>query len=448
MSSLWFKIQVLWYYWVFRSRKFASRSALLHWQQRQLQQYERFLRKRSPFYAQKMQQYGTIDALPPVNKAAFMAHFDQINTLGITLKQASEVALRAESERDFSPTLNGVTVGLSSGTTGHRGVFLVSPRERAQWVGAVLAHVIGLSLRRRRVAFFLRSGSQLYASVQSSLLAFQYYDLSRSFDQLLEELTDQQPHILVAQPAVLERIASFIEQRGDCWVLEKVVSVAEVLEKDTKIRLERVFGVQVGEVYQCTEGFLASSCAAGHLHFHEGMIRVEPRWLDDSETRFYPIITDFTRQSQPVVRYELNDIVHLLPHPCPCGQCTLAIDHIEGRQDDMLLFARRDDQQPVLVFPDFIRRIFIVQEVAADLLEQYQVVQDETAHLTVFLQIKNSEMFSDISTAIIRQFEQYCANNELIVPEINIYEGISYRYMEKFRRVKRLFPVPDQTPFL
>ena len=37
--------------------------------------------------------------------------------------------IKSEENRDFSPTIKGITVGLSSGTSGNRGVFLASEKE-------------------------------------------------------------------------------------------------------------------------------------------------------------------------------------------------------------------------------------------------------------------------------------------------------------------------------
>ena len=438
MKNLLFKLWILWYYFKYRRVQFANRHEITRWQQRQMGRYMQFLRNKSPYYRALLSEKTEIKDLSVISKKEFMAHFSDINTLGVSWEMASKVALEAEQNRDFSPTINGVTVGLSSGTTGNRGIFLVSPRERAQWVGAVLAYVIGLSLRPRKVGFFLRSGSQLYSSVQSSVLAFSYYDLSRPFEVLLTELAAQQPHILVAQPAVLERIAAAIQAGNfSLPLLEKVISVAEVLEPDVRERLTAVFGVRISEVYQCTEGFLASSCPAGNLHFHEAIVQVEPRWLDDAQTRFHPIITDFTRSSQPIVRYELNDIIHLRQEPCPCGQCTLAIDRIEGRQDDMLVFERTDGTAPVLVFPDFIRRLFVTNTAYRD-IEQYQVVQESAGVLRVFLAVQ-PVAFELVKTALIASFQQYCLENNFKMPQINFEQGIPYRPMEKFRRIKKAY---------
>ena len=80
----------------------------------------------------------------------------------------------------------------------------------------------------------------------------------------------------------------------------------------------------IDQVYQATEGFLACTLVPGHLHLNEDIIFVEKEYLD--ERRFYPVITDFKRSSQPVYRYKLNDILVENPEPCSCGSHYTRID--------------------------------------------------------------------------------------------------------------------------
>ena len=40
---------------------------------------------------------------------------------------------RIEKTRDFTPKINNITIGLSSGTSGNRGIFLVSEQEKTLW---------------------------------------------------------------------------------------------------------------------------------------------------------------------------------------------------------------------------------------------------------------------------------------------------------------------------
>lgn len=60
---------------------------------------------------------------PIIDKEVMMEHFDTLNTVHISKKEAFHVAFEAEKTRNFSPTIRNITVGLSSGTSGNRGVF-------------------------------------------------------------------------------------------------------------------------------------------------------------------------------------------------------------------------------------------------------------------------------------------------------------------------------------
>ena len=91
---------------------------------------------RSPFYAAHADR--PLQDLPPMNKARLMQSFSRINTCGIAYDEALHVALKAEHSRDFSPTIGDVSVGLSTGTSGQRGLFLATPQERRLWAAILM----------------------------------------------------------------------------------------------------------------------------------------------------------------------------------------------------------------------------------------------------------------------------------------------------------------------
>lgn len=356
--------------WGFR---FADRAALLHYQERRLGRFLRDTLPRAPFYRAYAGQ--ALAALPIVDKAAVLADFAAFNTRGVTLERALAVALEAERSRDFRPTLDGLTVGLSSGTSVTRGVFLVSPRERARWAGVLLARLLNRDSLRRllnpgqpplRVAFFLRANSNLYQTVGSRRLDFTFHDLLQPLDRHLERLNARPPEILVAPPTVLRRLAE-AEQAGALHISpQQLISVAEVLEPDDARAAVAAFGVPVQQVYQCTEGFLGASCAAGRIHLNEELVHVEPEWLDAEHRRFQPIVTDFSRLTQLVVRYRLDDVLLAAAGPCPCGRPTRSLEAIEGRADDVLWLEEESAAEREAgwrpVFPDLVRRAFAVAD--------------------------------------------------------------------------------------
>ena len=343
-------------YWRTRRLRFADRAQLAAYQQRQLARFIDTLCARSayfaPFRALPLAQW------PSMNKALMLEHFDTMNTAGIELAPAMKAAMAAERSRDFTPAVGEITLGLSSGTSSQRAVFTVSPREKAQWAGVMLARALPDGLfSGERVALFLRANSNLYTAVRSPWLTFAFYDLFQPFDTLCAELVAYRPSVIVAPAQVLRQLALGVIEGRLALAPKKVISVAEVLEAQDRALIVQAFGA-VHEIYQATEGFLASTCEHGVLHLNEEYVHIEPQWLDDEQRRFVPVITDFTRITQPIVRYRLDDILLARATPCPCGRVTRAIDGIEGRCDDMLVLPAAREGQTVAVFADVLTRAF------------------------------------------------------------------------------------------
>jgi putative adenylate-forming enzyme len=429
-SQLGFKLKILWYFLQYTLRgTFRNRARLERYQQRKWRKFRRKVLTRSPFYQQLAHAHAALGEFPSINKAGFMANFDAINTLGIAQSEAMQVALQAEIARDFSQELKGATVGLSTGTSGTRGLFLVSPTERAQWTAMVLRRVVPLRLfKKQRVAFFLRANSNLYSSVQSASLEFRFFDIFQPIEKLLVALADFQPHILAAQPSVLSAIAEAQLAKQIDVQPDLVISFAEVLNAEDKAFIQKNFSVPLREVYQCTEGFLGVTCAHGTMHLNEDIAIFEKKYLD--ETRFIPIITDFIRSSQPIIRYELNDILVEKPEPCPCGSCFTALERIEGREDDVLVFPGSNGAM-VKIFPDLICRVIAR---STDGFRAYRLRQVGALELQLELE---SEDFSAVSATISNALHVFLQEKGIKGLIIQCKQEIDRRAGEKLRRVER-----------
>ncbi|MGG4775518.1 F390 synthetase-related protein [Paenalcaligenes sp. Me52] len=349
-------LQTLWQY----AKAKRLQQLVRHWSREQLEQYQqqqlqRFMSRvlvKSPYFSAYVGQ--PLSAWPLMNKASMMAQFDQMNTAGLSRDVLLENALQAERSRDFSQLVSKYSVGLSSGTSGTRGLFVTSPAERALWSATILSKLLPQGLfAGERVALFLRADNALYQNVNSRFLSFRFFDLLANFDQQCQALEGYQPTILVAPAQVLVALAQKCQDHSLTISPARVISAAEVLSPQDKQVLQQQFG-DVAEVYQATEGFLGSTCELGVMHLNEESLVVETEWLD--QTRFIPIITDFRRATQPVVRYRLDDVLHDGGCACPCGRPTRVISHIEGRADDQLCLP--GVEQPwVTIFADACNRI-------------------------------------------------------------------------------------------
>jgi len=296
------------------------------------------------------------------------------------------------------------------------------------WAAAILAKMLPEGqLFGHRIAFFLRADNELYQTINTALIRLEYFDIFKPTDVHIERLNTYQPTIVVAPASMLIELSKRLKAGELAIHPQKIVSVAEILEDNDRELIAEAFSLSIiDQVYQATEGFLACTCSAGNLHLNEDIILVEKQYLDDR--RFYPVITDFKRSSQPVYRYQLNDILVENPKTCPCGSCYTRIDKVEGRSDDIFYFDGLDGGQ-VTIYPDFIRRCILFVENIGD----YQVKQYSEKLVEVCLNQRDESM----ETAILVQFQLLAQQKQFIVPEIQ-FSDYHWDTSHKLKRIQRL----------
>ena len=421
MSS---KINVLQYYIQYKCRKFKDRKKLEAYQNKRLKHHLNFVTSNADYY--KPFAGKSLKNFPIITKKVMMDHFNQMNTVGIDKDEALEFAIGSERTREFSEKLNNITVGLSSGTSDSRGIFLVSNAEKDQWAGYILSKVLERGITAKyKIAFFMRANSNLYEAIGSKNIQFEFFDIYADIQENFKKLQSFQADILVAQPSMLLKIAEALEKKELQTSPEKVISIAEVLEKEDEEYLKKVFGVKViHQVYQCTEGCLATTCQCGTIHINEDVVYVEKEYLDDR--RFIPIITDLERKSQPIIRYRLNDVLVEKKEPCACGCVFTALEKIEGREDDVFQFSS-ESGEVVSVFPDFIRRCILF----AGNITNYRILQTKDGNVTIFADIDDS-----MKEKVTKEFLQLAEDQKFKMPHLT-FESYCYDETRKLKRVER-----------
>ena len=418
------KLRILSTYLQFRNRLFTSRKKLEAYQQKKLKKHLEFVTEKSAFY-RKYKGHELKD-FPMIDKGIMMENFDTINTVGIKKEEALEFAVNAERTREFGDKLKNITVGLSSGTSHSRGAFLVEKTETEKWAGFVLAKFLphGI-LGKYKIAFFMRANSNLYQSVGSKNIRFEFYDIYADMDKNIEKLEKNGADILVAQPSALLMIAAALDEKKINIHPETVISIAEVLEKEDEERIKKSFGTDViHQVYQCTEGCLATTCKYGTLHLNEDIVFIEKEYID--KNRFIPIITDFERTSQPIIRYRLNDVLVEKKEKCRCGSACTALEKIEGREDDVFIF--HGEEKEVKIFPDFIRRCILFSGNISD----YRIVQQADGSISIYADIDDK-----MKEKVTGEFKKLAEDNGFKLPEIR-FEKYAYDKNRKLKRVERV----------
>ena len=90
------------------------------------------------------------------------------------------------------------------------------------------------------------------------------------------------------------------------------------------------------------------------------------------------IITNLINYAQPLIRYEMNDMI-VLDEPCSCGSNFRTIERIIGRRDDLLYFYNSNHEKKY-VFPDLFARWIITE---SDLIREFQVYQPQVGQILI-----------------------------------------------------------------
>ncbi|MHA1522495.1 MAG: F390 synthetase-related protein, partial [Promethearchaeota archaeon] len=374
-----------------------------------------------------------VSQLPLIDKKIMMQNFTEFNTVGLTKEECLNFCLRNEETRDFSQKYKNFIIGMSTGTSGNRGLEMVTKKE-AGIIQATFISRFPIPLRGRfRLAFILRVFSPGF-NVNFGKFQMKYVSPMDTLENIIEKLNQMQPTALSAPSSMLKILAE-AKQDGLLKITPNlVVSYAEVLSPDTEQYLQQIFETEILEVYKCTEGMLAQSCSAGRLHINEDLSIIEV--VDENENPVPPgtpghvIVTDLVKRTTPIIRYRLNDILTLDPEPCPCGSHFRVIKQIQGREDDMYLGRRIDTKQPQFIFGDYIRRAIVS---TSDHIREYRAMQENPKKINIELDLmrefqtaeEESIFLTELPTKIAQLFERH----DCETPEVNIvFKSITHDF--------------------
>jgi putative adenylate-forming enzyme len=246
------------------ARRLRTRADVERWRAARLHRFVRDVIARVPHYADLGARRLT--DLPIVDKRFVLANFDKLNVQGVT-HAAARAALDRGDER-----VDGLFVGQSTGTSGNRGVYVISEAERFTWLGVILAKTLpDFPFARHKVALALPGFNRLYASAaETGRLALRFFDLTQGVDAWRDALCTFAPDTIVAPPKVLRALASTPGFRPT-----NVFSGAEVLDPLDRTFIEQHLAVRVREIYMATEGLFGVGCPHGALHLAEDVVAFE-----------------------------------------------------------------------------------------------------------------------------------------------------------------------------
>ena len=395
-------------------RNFYSLKAIESYQLKQLKYLVSYARNNSTFYRHSLSEHhietlSDFKKLPLINKSVMMEHFDLLNTVGLTKDEVMSYALKKELEKDYLGYYRDkFVIGLSSGTSGNKGLF-ITPKSLTKQLPFVFLARSGLPLRYLpfKILFMLRVFSQGFNDINSPIISLNYLSTMTPIQDVIEHINNLKINILMAPPSLCRLLLpySHLIQKP----LKMIVTYAEVLEKEEKQRLRSIFKCNVIEIYQASEGQLASACSHGNLHINEDLVYVE--LLDDQYNEVtdahvvanHMVVTNLVNLAQPLIRYEMNDLIVLDDH-CSCGSHFRTIKNIVGRNDDVLTFKKNDGTMQH-IFPDLMSRWIMT---SSENIREYKVVQHKNHSLSIIIDPLKDEGVDELKHSITQKLRKEC----------------------------------------
>jgi putative adenylate-forming enzyme len=377
----------------FAAREQWTRTEVLRFQQRQLDSLVRYAVEHSPFYRELYRSVPVdapvaIETLPVIDKQMIMDNFDRVVTdARLRLSQLYDYIDNLTTDDYYMGEYRILT---TSGSTGLKGVFVF---DRKAWIH-ILASInratsmMGLSpLKRMRIAS-VGANSPLHLSYRRAVsMDFGFHDYRRleaswSINDLVRDLNAFQPEYLHTYSSVASLLA--VERRARRLRIQPkvVITSAELLTDTMRETIQKAWKILPFKSYSTTEGILGIECSHHtgiHIFEDLGIIEVvdennEP--VPDGSPGMKILFTNLYQYTQPVIRYEISDMVTISSGACPCGRPFRRIVSIEGRNDDIIYLEGLKDKSVAL--PPFVFHGVIA--LFSDIMEYQIIHQDDGLH--------------------------------------------------------------------
>jgi len=248
---------------------------------------------------------------------------------------------------------------------------------------AAMMGVIPFSRRRPTIVTIgshspVHDSYRLPLSMDIGLYRYHVLPATALIEELVQRLNSLQPHVLRGFPSMLGLLVT--EQlQGRLHINPSIIAGGgEPLTSELRKQLQAAWQKSsVFDIYGTQEGLRAMECNPTQgMHIFEDLGIVEVVDEDncpvpDGTLGHKILFTSLFGFTQPIIRYEISDMMVLAPEPCPCGQPFRRILAINGRNDDVLYLRGRGGRQ-VAVHPV---HFWNVLESFAD-IRQYQVVHE------------------------------------------------------------------------
>lgn len=358
----------------FRAIERGTREDLAVYQDEQLKKVVRHALAHSRAYAKLCEGIDlmgdfTLSDLPITDKRVMMENFDDW-VIDPRLKLA-EIERQIVKDPEDQYYLGEYRIVATSGSSGLRGIFVYDRPEWQVVIAAALrwAEMFGVSpvgLSTKKLASVkadkeTHATSRLGQSMELGMPNLLMLDATQPLDQLVEELNVFQPKLFMGYASLISLLA--IEQiEGRLKIApEMVASFSEALGPDRVARAQEAWGITPFNHYGAAEQVMIAADCDRHMGLHHFADMSLIEIVDEDMNPVPPgtpgykiLLTNLHRFVQPVIRYEITDLVTEKTESCDCGRVFPLFAEIGGRTEDIIHLPAAEGGEvsisPMLIF--------------------------------------------------------------------------------------------------
>jgi len=289
----------------------------------------------------------------------------------------------------------------TAGTTGEPTHVSLNRSELARMLGVrdyCFRHY-GLKLGQREARLWGRPESGIKSWIRNFVMNRRvFYPLGPQAEQEMADLINWRPDYLYGYSSLLLEAAKVLDRMDvEFWAPVCVVCTAESILPAQKAFISQVFQAPVAEEYGSTEfDVIAFECSRGHRHL------VNP-WLLVEEGDDNGVISDVSRISQNMIKYELGDSFTVKRSACRILGSEIFIEELYGRTIDGFFFVNENEK----IHEIFLSRLFNKYFHENNDIFSFQMRQNEYSSIEVVIDkqpikgVKHLRSFLEIGVANI-----------------------------------------------
>ena len=319
---------------------------------------------------------GDLSALPVMTKSDMMDDLDDVFTDRRLCRRDVEAALTVTGAQPV-PILGDYVALVSGGCSGRRGLFVFDRAAMTSYFAALARlpfaappapGALHIALVAAPSAVHATGFGAALTSSEGWPARFELVPATLPLADIVKRLNTMQPFMLAGYASMLARLAHEARDARLQISPALVTPTSETLLPEMRAVMSEAFGVPVVDGFACTEGLTGKATPDDDvLVFNTDMCIVE--LVDAANRPVAPgvpsdkvLVTNLYNLTQPLIRYELNDVFVRQPDAAVKGYLRA---RVRGRSDDVLRYSGAD------VHPIVIRSVMIR---SSDVID-YQVHQ-------------------------------------------------------------------------